>query len=358
MAPYGKPEVQFDHDSPITALHTIAEIHIFPLLVETGLIAIFTVQTTYFAYHRWTRKEPDAAFVYAHHRRIHVNALLCLAVFMYLLALAYWALDVVVAQQELLVFWPELLTATAGPDPYQSLTNRLGTTWYAQAVIQGFIWTASDAVALWRAYVVHREARWLGIAIPLLLLTEFGVYAGYLVFYTHILPTPPEVVRRKSMSSIIVVAPYLAAASITVTVQVFATTLIAYKAWTLWKERKDLFTGSGRLVRTLAVWIESGMMYTLLWIWYILATNDSVFSWEMTAWTEYYSIPLMAMYPSLVVMVVTMQNSALTMDNLPCMNEMCSDIVILKKNENRVAQIFFHGARALAAVRHVTRSLS
>lgn len=60
---------------------------------------------------------------------------------MYLLALAYWVLDVVIMQQELLVFWPKLvsISATPGSDPYQTLTEMLGASWYAQAVIQGFI---------------------------------------------------------------------------------------------------------------------------------------------------------------------------------------------------------------------------
>ena len=41
MAPYGKTEVQFDDDSPLTVLRIIAEIHIYPLLIETALLGTY-----------------------------------------------------------------------------------------------------------------------------------------------------------------------------------------------------------------------------------------------------------------------------------------------------------------------------
>ena len=73
------------------------------------------------------------------HRRMHISFVLFLSIFMYLLAVVYWALDVVMVQQELLVFWPELLSAPSGFDPYGTLTHMLGALWYAQAVLQGVI---------------------------------------------------------------------------------------------------------------------------------------------------------------------------------------------------------------------------
>ena len=70
---------------------------------------------------------------------MHISFVLFLSIFMYLLAVAYWALDVVMVQQELLVFWPELLSASSGFDPYGTLTQLLGAPWYAQAVLQGVV---------------------------------------------------------------------------------------------------------------------------------------------------------------------------------------------------------------------------
>ena len=54
-----------------------------------------------------------------------------------------------------------------------------------------------------------------------------------LVFYLHVLPDPPNFILRKSDTGIIIVAPFLAAACVTVTVQALATSLIAYKAWSV-----------------------------------------------------------------------------------------------------------------------------
>ncbi|VDB83400.1 unnamed protein product [Peniophora sp. CBMAI 1063] len=336
MAPYGKAEELFATEEPLSVLQSIADIHLFPLLVETALLAVFSVQTIYFVYHRCSRddKALQSGTTHAHHhyRGPHINVMLCIHICIYIFAVAYWALDVAILQQELLVFFPKLLSGPPNIDAFQTLTNMLGVQWYAQAVLQGFIWIASDGVALWRAYAVHGRPRWLGIIICLLALTELGVYTQYLVFYLHILPSPPHSIAREHETGDTVVAPYLAAASFTIAVQIFATSVIACKAWMVWKSRKDLFNGPGRVFRTLALLIESGVTYTLFWVWYILARNDSIVSWKMATWTEYYSIPLMAMYPTLVVMVVTMQNSALTADdNLPNTHPRPSSIMIDEK---------------------------
>ncbi|KZV63146.1 hypothetical protein PENSPDRAFT_758183 [Peniophora sp. CONT] len=308
MAPYVKLEEQFEHDSPVRTLQTIVDVRVFPLLLETGLIAIFTLQTIYFVYHRCAHKPRSPT-----KRHLPHNSMLCLSICMYLLALAYWILDVIIARQELLVFLPIRLSATPKTDVFGTLTQMLGVHWYAQTVLQILIWISSDGIVLWRAYAVLGKLRWLKITIIIIFGIEIGVYVDYVAFYLFVVPHPPQFIQhfRETTGFAYIIAPYLAAASTTVAVQIFATTLIAYKAWRVWKSRKGLFDGPGRVFRALAVLIESGVVYTLLWIWYVIATNDSIVGLTMTGWTDYYLMPLTAMYPTLVVMIVTLQDSVL-----------------------------------------------
>ena len=61
-----------------------------------------------------------------------------------------------------------------------------------------------------------------------------GIYLNFLVFYLYVIPDPPGFIQRiqeRSGTKYIITAPYLAAASSTLAVQIFATVLIAYKAW-------------------------------------------------------------------------------------------------------------------------------
>ena len=120
--------------------------------------------------------------------------MLCLAICMYLLVLAYWTLDILILRKELMVFLPEQLSSTSKLDVYRSLTQMLGAHWYAQALLQvlivsgaltvscipfadasiGIQWAASDIVALWRAYIVFGRARWLKITTVIVLFIEVG----------------------------------------------------------------------------------------------------------------------------------------------------------------------------------------
>ncbi|VDB83394.1 unnamed protein product [Peniophora sp. CBMAI 1063] len=312
MAPYEKAEEEFNVESAAAILRDIVNIRAAPLLLETALIVIFTIQTTLFVYHRWSVSEGKQQI--APHRRRRLNVTLTLSISMYFLALVYWLLDIIIAREELLAYLPARLSQTHDESAYSTLDKMLGVHWYVQTVLQILIWTSSDAVVLWRAYAVLGRPRWLRITIVILFLLEIGVYMDYLVFYLYVLPHPPpfiQSIREMTGSRYIITAPYLAAASSTLITQVFATALIAYKAWRVWKSRKGLFQGPGRVFRALAVLIESGVAYTLLWIWYTIATNDGILGPIVTGWTDYYLMPLTAMYPTLVVMIVTLQDSVL-----------------------------------------------
>ena len=63
----------------------------------------------------------------------------CLSICLYCFALAYWILDIIIVQQELLGFLPAQLSVSSGSDTYGVLTRMLGRHWYAQTVFQTLI---------------------------------------------------------------------------------------------------------------------------------------------------------------------------------------------------------------------------
>ncbi|KZV74661.1 hypothetical protein PENSPDRAFT_732200 [Peniophora sp. CONT] len=101
--------------------------------------------------------------------------------------------------------------------------------------------------------------------------------------------------------------------SITGLAQLVSTTLIAYRAWVHWREvRESIYRSVSRpSLAALAIIIESGVAYLALLVWY-----GSISWWgnpySAVVYTcRFYSVPLIAMYPTLVIIVVTSHRSVL-----------------------------------------------
>ncbi|KZV70093.1 hypothetical protein PENSPDRAFT_685852 [Peniophora sp. CONT] len=317
---YNISEVQLD--SPVADVKDIADFRAFPLLLETTLIGVFTVQTASFVQQRCSRliKEARKPPYLRSKPKPHANLLLGLAIGLYFLAVAYWAIDIALLRQELYVLLPNQVSDAPDPRVYNALADLRGAEKYAQAIIQVVIWSISDCITLWRAYVILERPRWLGLTILLLLFLEFADYVVYLTLYLFALTHPPRfiAVLWQNSGGLIGTAPFVAASSLTATVQVFATSLIAYKAWSILQSRRGVLHGPGRNFRTLSVFIESGVAYTVLWIWYAVGANNMITSKTTAAWTDFYVVPITAMYPTLVMMIVTVQDSVLAdADNWP-----------------------------------------
>ncbi|KZV68555.1 hypothetical protein PENSPDRAFT_510825 [Peniophora sp. CONT] len=317
---YNFSEVQLD--SPVAGVKSVANFRAFPLLLESVLIGVFTVQTAFFIHYRSSRKRTKSRLpVYMQAKQMPcTNLLLGLAICLYLLAVACWAIDIALLRQDLLVLLPNQLSSNPDPKIYDALAELRAAEQYGQAILQVVIWSISDCIALWRAYAILEKPRWLGYTILSLLFLEFADYIVYLVLYLYIFPSPPRfiVILWQRSGGLIGTAPFAATSAFTAAVQAFATSLIFYKAWAILKSRQGLFCGPGRNFRTLCIFIESGVAYTALWIWYAIGSDDIISSNTTAAWTDSYVIPLTAMYPTLVIMIVTMQDPGLAdVDNLP-----------------------------------------
>ncbi|VDB83424.1 unnamed protein product [Peniophora sp. CBMAI 1063] len=310
---------QLVHSSHMADLRVVSSQHTFPLLLETALLAVFTVQTVYFVCHRClssdtNRDQPSHRHTTQH--RLRVDSLVGLALCLYLLLLAYWAIDVAILHQELSILIRSESSPLSDVDVYAPIERVRTMEKYIQATLQVMIWIAGDSVALWRAYVVLGKGYRMKVLTASLLFIDFGAYVSHLVYYTSPSQDPPLFMGRlwERVSGPISVVPYMTAASATAFVQLATTSLISYKAWLVWTSRKGLFCGPGRVFRTLAAVIESGLLYTLLWIWYIIGSNDRVTGPTAAAWVDYYMLPVTAMFPTLVVMVVALQDSVLEGD--------------------------------------------
>ena len=115
-------------------------------------------------------------------------------------------------------------------------------------------WAISDCITLWRAYVILERPRWLKYIIASVLSLEFGElrlpsmncdecvrahtvsytanYVVYLTLYLYALARPPHfiTVLWQTSGGLIGTAPFVSTSAVTATIQIFATSLIAYRA--------------------------------------------------------------------------------------------------------------------------------
>lgn len=104
--------------------------------------------------------------------------------------------------------------------------------------------------------------------------------------------------------------------SVTALANIIATSMIAYKAWSHWRDVKVLLnreTASNATVRVLALVAESGLGYSTLWIFYILSSNN-VFGTVLLSAFPIVMSQISGMYPTLVIVLISWQRSLLEYD--------------------------------------------
>ncbi|KZV75968.1 hypothetical protein PENSPDRAFT_748143 [Peniophora sp. CONT] len=146
-----------------------------------------------------------------------------------------------------------------------------------------------DYVVLWRAYVIFGRPRWLCIST---IVIAISYTAGYIALVAY---------RFQVYGRLMNIIPNF-----------IATVLVAYKAWIHWKDIRT-FTHEGGTRHSLAlllVILESGFAYTALTIAYALIVFLN--SDGMAAnWFAYILTPLLAMYPTLVIVLVSTRKNLL-----------------------------------------------
>ncbi|VDB83446.1 unnamed protein product [Peniophora sp. CBMAI 1063] len=275
----------------------IAEDRVFPLLLETFFIALHAVLTLYIVHRRWVDRKVVPL----------VHPFLFVILAMFFISSCHWALDVFMLWRDIYKLLPQLGVSTPVLGYLQDQPEAL----YAQQVLGNILVVFGDGAIQWRAYAIFGRPRWLKRFLIVMFIVEVGLYVVAVLY--ELLPLFPQ-----AHTSLLLAKSYgrvwipISSATLAVTGWTYtsSTALIAYKTW---RHRKDVRTYAhqykSQTLVVLAVVVESGVAYTVLWAWYTGINFSSLT--RMQAWLDFYSVPLFAMYPAIIIMLVATRRSIL-----------------------------------------------
>ncbi|VDC02904.1 unnamed protein product [Peniophora sp. CBMAI 1063] len=281
------------HVSQVTI---IAEDRVFPLLLETFLVALHAILTLYILRIRWMDRKTSPL----------MRPFLFIILAMFGLSSGHWALGVYMLQRDIYVLLPQLQDTT--PLALAWLHDQPGAL-YAQQIIGYILIVFGDGVIQWRAYVIYGRPRWLGLFLIFMFVAEAALYVVSTIY--AVLSYFPQ-----SHTALLLAKSYgyvwtpLAAATLAITgwTYVSSTALIAFK---LWRHRKIvrsyMHRSNLRSFAILAVMVESGVAYIVLWAWYTGVTFSTLTLAQ--SWLNYYAVPLFAMYPAVINLLVAPRRS-------------------------------------------------
>ncbi|KAI0309534.1 hypothetical protein OF83DRAFT_1179517 [Amylostereum chailletii] len=282
---------------------------IFPLLLETFLLAVLTVSVVasiYVLSSKGLRSRPRLP-------------MLTLTLTMYTMSAAVWAIDVESAWNELNVVIPLDLAGgddTASGDDagiYLSLTEN---------IFVAVIFVMSDSVVLWRACVIwgmHKGMCIFSVVLILVQICSWVVYEIGIVVSNSVSATPASFRVLGSLSGITDLSAL--GCSLSLAANVWATAMIAYKTW---KHRREVRRYLSNRTRKSAVetvfllLVESGALYATVWIVFtVLEVKSSIAAGASSAVTnaEYVWVSGMnqvpGIYLTLVIIIVALKQSHL-----------------------------------------------
>ncbi|KZV72994.1 hypothetical protein PENSPDRAFT_733163 [Peniophora sp. CONT] len=267
----------------------IAGYCMFPLILESMLFALFTVLIAYHSLKYWTGKK-------------RTRSIFAVCVCLYVLCAICWALDVWIVWVDLYRVLPSQLSpATLDPadDPYSTIDRLTGPMLFARHISSRIIFIMCDWVSLWRAYAIYGSPRWLKIVCILIVAVSCVFHGGVNMAFEYM-----------SLST-------------TACAQIFSTALIAWKAWLarrIYRQEVSMHPvervgGSEshdhrRLFTILCIVIETGVVYTLLFITHVLSVAILLGAGYST-WSFFWISQVSGICPTLIVVVVSLQQSVL-----------------------------------------------
>ncbi|VDB83781.1 unnamed protein product [Peniophora sp. CBMAI 1063] len=283
---------------------------VFPLILESMLFALFTVLIAYHSLKYWEGRK-------------RTRSIFAVCVCLYILCAICWALDVWIVWVDLYHVLPRQLSpATLDPasDPYATVDRLTGPMLFARHICTRIIFIMCDWVSLWRAYAIYGSPRWLKIACIMIVAVSCALYTVVTIFSaTPKLNDPPAfAIRFLVFHGGVNMAFEYMSLSTTACAQIFATALIAWKAWIYRRDvaiplsKRDA-TGSTdhkRLFTILCIVIETGILYTCLFITHVLSVAILLGAGYST-WSFFWISQLSGICPTLIVVVVSIQQSVL-----------------------------------------------
>ncbi|VDB83426.1 unnamed protein product [Peniophora sp. CBMAI 1063] len=288
-------------NNPDDSLRTLVylQVHAAPLAVQTYFYAICTGLTAYILYQKWgpgadRRSMPPSAFmVFVTLATFLVFTLLCIIDTYSLWYLAYQSLSDSATDE---------VTQTSGKLVY--IEN------FVSFPATALMFTLGDVVALWRAYVIVGRPRLLLVLSGCVILGEIASWILTIVLWARLLlggPYEPHLLADSKTVLVLNIVPFI----VTAFVELIATSLIAYKTWMHWKDVREFvgITTIRRSTATLVVVVESGLVYLIFLITYILLfyfprPNQGVVSLAFLVVFQYSLQSLIFIYPTLVIVLV------------------------------------------------------
>ncbi|KAI0316516.1 hypothetical protein OF83DRAFT_1172805 [Amylostereum chailletii] len=284
-------------------LSDATKFRIWPLVVETVLFSFFTVLivvSTSILLSKGAGSWP-------------VRAMLGLTFIGYVLAALDWASDIKTLWNVMNIFLPKLLSTSikSSQDADIALAVQVNVWVAITEITSTYNIMISDAVALWRALVGWERHR--AIVVPsivvLLCLVGIGITNTLMVAALNIPSAPASLDPLLKQAEVIA----MLFCSMSAFINLYSMALIAYKAWV---HRRDIqrFLQKGMTRQTvegvLTLMVESGLMYSLFMVVYILTvilsfTLDEAFNFHWSAVMN----QVAGMYPTLVIVIVMLKKS-------------------------------------------------
>ncbi|KAM5545691.1 hypothetical protein V8D89_000729 [Ganoderma adspersum] len=253
-------------------------------------------------------------------RRLAVRLLLASTVALYLSSSVYWAtlLEFSINTSRLLVNTVDQL---GNPSP-SVVRSSMGLSDAARACILTAAFTVNvcigDAVVWWRARVLYPGNRKVRRVCCVLLSSTFGL---------GVMSTRRSVFVEGSQPGSIPIVyngdPFgTAAIALSLTTNVFSTALIGYKTWQhrqFLREHLGAGGSSTQVLKIMALLVESGMIYCLVWVEFLVyhLLSDMMPDINGGPWraASFYHeacvAPIVAIYPMVIVVLVALNRSQL-----------------------------------------------
>ncbi|VDC06679.1 unnamed protein product [Peniophora sp. CBMAI 1063] len=280
-----------------------------PLHIETFFYALYVLLITYLLIRPWAAR-----------RTVALPLVIVISTsIMFVIFSLYWALDVYLLSAKFrylrtfpLVDAPDIRIQQGtwrGVPTTRGLPPEAFPLLYVQWISQLALLVLGDYVSLWRAYVVFEKPRWLYASFVSTAAIESAIFV--LLFITTspaYFPTSPAFARVSDKARVpLTFIGY----STTGAAQLTSTSLIAYKAWKHWKDVRTIIKSRGVAAMTVAA--ESGIVYFALLAQYGFTSffGPKNGNWSVAVLSSFYSVPLIAMYPTLLVVLVASRRTVL-----------------------------------------------
>ncbi|VDB83450.1 unnamed protein product [Peniophora sp. CBMAI 1063] len=282
------------------SLTATADYVVFPLLLETALVAVFTLIMLYFLFQRWQSRSRLLSWSIA------------LSLCLYTLTTICWACDVWDLWLQLRWAIPARLLPSRAEAYGASYTRARDIIQDIQNVLTPIVMIISDMITLWRVYVIYGRARWILVLLVAVGMVETGLstYAVYLTTTNFRGNLSADISPAdEGIAEIVQLATFVCTAAC----QVLAACMISYKAW-LYRQSVKQYAGTAFLRRGISVMllvVESGLLYAAFWVYFAILYAEFIHSWGETAfyWGSYFIPTLSGMYPTLVIILVAVQGS-------------------------------------------------